>query len=97
MKTTKFSLLFALISSLASAQDYAFKVFANKGSNTVKSGADWAPLKTGATLKNGDEFKIVDNAYLGLVYNSGKPLELKQPGNYKVNDLAAKMKGNTRT
>ncbi|HMG92329.1 MAG TPA: hypothetical protein VK589_19865 [Chryseolinea sp.] len=92
MKTIKFSVLFALISSVAIAQDYAFKVLANKGGNSVKSGADWAPLKTGATLKNGDELKIVDNAYLGLVYNSGKPLELKQPGNYKVADLSAKMK-----
>lgn len=94
MRTTKIALLFVLISSAAVAQDYAFKVLANKGSNTVKSGADWVPLKTGATLKNGDELKIVENAYIGLVYNSGKPLELKQPGNYKVADLSAKMKGN---
>jgi hypothetical protein len=95
MRTTKIALLFVLISSLACAQDYAFKVLANKGSNTVKSGADWVPLKTGATLKDGDELKLVENAYLGLVYNSGKPLELKQAGNYKVHDLAAKMKGST--
>jgi len=97
MKTIKIALLFVLISSVTFAQDYAFKVLANKGANTLKSGADWVPLKTGATLKNGDELKVVENAYLGLVYNSGKPLELKQPGNYKVADLAAKMKGNTAT
>ena len=97
MKTTKIALLFVLISSLTFAQDYAFKVLANKGANTLKSGAEWVPLKTGATLKNGDELKVVENAYLGLVYNSGKPLELKQPGNYKVADLSAKMKGNTAT
>jgi hypothetical protein len=95
MRTTKIALLFVLISSLATAQDYAFKVLASKGSNTMKSGADWVPLKTGAILKNEDELKIVENAYIGLVYNSGKPLELKQPGNYKVSDLAAKMKGGT--
>ncbi len=97
MKTTKIALLFVLISSFTFAQDYAFKVLANKGANTLKSGADWVPLKTGATLKNGDELNVVENAYLGLVYNSGKPLELKQPGNYKVSDLSAKMKGNTAT
>jgi hypothetical protein len=97
MKTTKIALLFVLISSAAISQDYAFKVLANKGGNTMKSGADWVPLKTGATLKNGDELNVVENAYLGLVYNSGKPLELKQPGNYKVADLSAKMKGNTST
>ena len=84
-----------MISTVAVAQDYAFKVLANKGSNTMKSGSDWVPLKTGATLKNGDELKLVENAYIGLVYNSGKPLELKQPGNYKVADLSAKMKGST--
>lgn len=95
MRTAKIALLFVLISSGAIAQDYAFKVLASKGSNTVKSGGDWVPLKTGATLKNGDELKVVENAYLGLVFNSGKPLELKQPGNYKVTDLAAKMKGST--
>jgi hypothetical protein len=95
MRTIKIALLFVLISSLACAQDYAFKVLANKGGNTVKSGADWIALKTGATLKDGDELKLVENAYIGLVYNTGKPLELKQPGNYKVHDLAAKMKGST--
>jgi len=92
MKTAKIALLFVLISAFATAQDYAFKVLANKGSNTMKSGADWVPLKTGATLKDGDELKVVENAYLGLVYNSGKPLELKQPGNYKVKELSDKMK-----
>jgi hypothetical protein len=95
MRTTKIALLILFISSVASAQDYAFKVLANKGSNTMKSGADWVPLKAGAVLKNTDELKVAENSYLGLVYNSGKPLELKQPGNYKVADLAQKMKGST--
>lgn len=91
MKTTKFTLLFVLLTPLAFAQDYAFKVLANKGSNEVKTGADWAPLKTGASLKTGDELKLSENAYIGLVHSTGKPMELKQAGSYKVSDLAGRV------
>jgi hypothetical protein len=95
MKSTKsfFVLVLAMTFSLAQGQDYAFKVLANKGVNEVKSGDSWQPLKTGASLKAGDELKIADNAYLGLVHVSGKPMEVKQSGNYKVADLAAKVSG----
>ena len=91
MKTAKFTLLFVLFTSLAFTQDYAFKVLANKGSNEVKTGADWAPLKTGASLKSGDELKISENAYIGLVHFTGKPMELKLAGSYKVSDLDKKV------
>lgn len=84
-------LLVTIISGYS--QDYAFKVLANKGSNEYKSGESWQSLKTGASLKPEDELKISENAYLGLVHSSGKPLELKQAGTYKVADLAAKMNG----
>ena len=95
MRTLNFTFLFLLVASSAFAQDYAFKVLANKGSNEVKAGADWSPLKTGATLRSGDELKLSENAYLGLVHSSGKPLELKLAGSYKVAELAAKMGGGT--
>ena len=88
MKTAKFTLLFAIVTSAAVAQDYAFKVLASKGSNQIKSGADWAPLKMGASLKEGDELKLSDNAYIGLVHSSGKPMEIKVAGSYKVADLS---------
>ncbi len=77
------------------SQDYAFKVLANKGANEYKSGDSWQALKTGASLKAGDELKVTENAYLGLVHVSGKPMELKQAGNYKVADLASKVSGGT--
>ncbi len=93
MKTRTLTLLFALLTSFTTAQDFAFKVLANKGANEVKSGSDWLPIKTGASLKSGDELKISDNSYMGLVHATGKPLELKQAGSYKVTDLAAKMSG----
>jgi hypothetical protein len=93
MKTRKLSLVIALVfvSSLVFGQDYAFKVMANKGSNEVKSGDSWQPLKTGASLKSSDEVKLVDNAYLGLISAQGKPLEVRQAGNYKVADLTKKI------
>jgi hypothetical protein len=64
---------------------------ANKGANEVKSGEDWLPIKTGTSLKNDDELKLSANSYIGLVHATGKPLELKQAGNYKVSELAAKV------
>lgn len=85
-----------LVSASAFAQtgaDYAFKVLANKGANEVKTGSAWSPVKTGASLKKEDEIKVTENSYLGLVHSSGKPMELKQAGTYKVADLAAKMSG----
>jgi hypothetical protein len=84
-------LAFLLASSIAFSQGYAYKVMANKGSNEVKSGDAWQPLKTGASLSASDELKIVDNAYIGLIHASGKPLELRQSGSYKVADLASKV------
>lgn len=95
MKTRVLTLLLTFITAFAIAQDYAFKVLANKGTNEVKSGNDWAPIKTGASLKNEDELKLSANSYMGLVHATGKPLELKQPGSYKVSDLAAQMKTGT--
>ena len=93
MKTHKLFILSTLLafSTVVSAQDYAFKVLANKGNNEVKSGQTWQPLKTGATLRSGDEVKLGSNAYVGLVHNSGKPLEVKETGVHKVSALESKV------
>jgi hypothetical protein len=91
-KLTVFLALF-LVGTVGVGQDYAFKVMANKGSNEVKSGDTWQPLKTGASLKASDEVKLADNAYIGLIHATGKPLEVRQSGSYKVSDLAAKISG----
>lgn len=93
MKTRKFTLLTALlaITFFVSAQDYAFKVLANKGANEVKSGESWQPLKTGSSLKSGDEVKLGDNAYIGLVHSTGKPIEVKESGVHKVSVLESKI------
>lgn len=98
----KFQLKLSLITLLAfalctpmmsSAQDYAFKVLVNKGRNEIKAGSVWQQIKVGISLKSGDELRIAENAYLGLVHVSGKPLEMKHAGDYKVVDLAAKVSG----
>jgi hypothetical protein len=97
MKKRQLTLVFAL-SALAFSvlgQDYTFKVLANKGANEVKQGDTWQPLKTGASLRESDEVKLADNAYLGLVHASGKPMELKQAGTFKVNELAKKVGGSS--
>lgn len=93
--TRKLLSIFSLIvvCSTASAQDYAFKVLANKGSNEYKSGDSWQPVKTGLSLKPEDELRLVDNAYMGLVHITGKPMELKQSGSFKVAELASKVSG----
>ncbi len=97
MKKINITLLAALflMSATAFGQDYAFKVLANKGTNEVKSGDAWQPLKTGASLKATDEVKLTDNAYLALVHSSGKPMELKEAKTYKVSELAASLKPGT--
>jgi hypothetical protein len=95
MKTSPITLLFFLSASAVLAQDYAFKVLANKGANEVRSGAEWHPIRTGASLKKDDELRLSPNSYMGLVHATGKPLELKEAGNYKVTDLESKVRGGT--
>jgi hypothetical protein len=76
MKTGRF--LFAIGLILAGtplfAQEYAFKVLANKGTNEVKSGDSWQALKTGASLKKGDELKVSENSYIGWYTHPEDPL-----------------------
>lgn len=71
----------------AFAQSYAFKVLVNKGKNEIRSGSGWQAIKVGASLNQTDEIKIGNNAYVGLVHVSGKPIELKEPKTWKVADL----------
>jgi hypothetical protein len=97
MKKGRFIFLvgFFLLGTMVYGQDYTFRVLATKGSNELKSGDSWQAVKTGASLKSGDELKITENASVGLVHTSGKPLEVKQPGTYKVADLATKVSGSS--
>lgn len=97
MNSNKLALVAVMLVAFgqAVAQGYAFKVLVNKGKNEWKSGGTWQQIKVGSSLQDADELKVSENSYLGLVHVSGKPLELKQSGSYKVKDLAAKVTGGT--
>ena len=98
MKNMKIGRILAFVGLFLAAinsygQSYAFRVLANKGTSEVKSSDGWQPLKTGMSLKAGDELKVAENSYVGLVSVEGKPVELKKPGPYKVSELAEQVKG----
>jgi hypothetical protein len=93
-KLALFAVVCLMVVQQVSAQDYAFKVLVNKGKNEVKAGSAWQSVKVGASLKATDELKVSENSYVGLVHKSGKPLELKQAGKYKISDLAGKVSSN---
>lgn len=84
---------FIMIGNLAYSQGgFVFKVLANKGANQVKRATGTTEgLKTGATLKTGDQIIAANGAYIGLMHKTGKTLEIKQSGVIKVNDLEKKV------
>ena len=88
-----FTMSFLIFSgSNAFSQGYVFRVLANKGQNQVKRAAGTTEgLKTGATLKAGDQLIASSDAYIGLMHNSGKTLEVRQAGVLRVNDLEKKV------
>jgi hypothetical protein len=75
----------------AQAQDYAFKVMASNGTNTIQGTTKrlWA----GSSIASKDVIVVANGGYLGLVHSNGRTLELKQAGSYKVADLAGKVAG----
>lgn len=75
------------------AQDYTFKVLINKGKSEVKTEGKWQQVKIGERLDDKDELKVAENAYLGLMHVTGKPIEVRQAGTYKVADLASRISG----
>ncbi len=77
---------------IGAAQSYAFKVIASKGHTEVRAaGGEWAPIKVFASLLANDEVRLPINGYLGLNHVSGKPLELKESGVYKISELASQV------
>lgn len=85
------------LASTAFSQDYTFKVLVNKGANEYRSGgSSWQALKTGTSLSDSDEIRLSDNAYVGLVHVEGKPIEIKEAGQYKVSpDLTGLVTGSS--
>jgi hypothetical protein len=94
--TFLFFLVFAsLLDHAAWSQSYAFFVISTKGMPEKRVNSDWSQVKIGEQLKSTDEVRVPPNGYLGLNHVSGKPLEIREPGNYKVADLAAKVSKGT--
>jgi len=93
-----FSLVIGLSASEVSAQDYLFRVLANKpGTNQVKkAGSSTAvQLKTGSKLYSGDQIIASQGAYIGLVYKTGKTIEIKTAGVHNVDNLVSKVNKGT--
>ena len=99
MKTRNLSLLALMLLFFVPVfgQDYTFRVLVNKGANEYRSeGAEWQALKTGTSLKETDEIRLADNAYVGLAHVGGKPVEIKKAGTYKVSpDLTSMVEGSS--
>jgi len=90
MKALTTLLVFVLVNG-AFAQQYTFRVLVNKGQNEIRSSGNWTPVKIGAALQPQDAIRVSPNGYLGLVHVTGKPLEVKESGQYAIVDLAAKI------
>ena len=73
------------------AQAYTFKVLVSKGKTEIKSATDWQSIKVGTALKATDEVRIAENAYLGLIHENGKPLEMREAGSFKVSELVSRI------
>lgn len=85
--------LMLFLACTALGQGYVFRVLANKGTNQVKraSNGETQPLKTGATLNNGDELIASSGAYIGLMHKTGKTIEVRTAGSTKIADLEKKL------
>lgn len=92
MKTRWIILPLLIFASLnLAAQTYTFKVLVSKGKTEIKSVNEWQSIKVGAALKATDEVRIAENAYLGLIHENGKPLEIRDAGSFKVSDLVSRL------
>jgi len=90
--------ILAVITQSVIAQDYTFRVLANKGNNQLKKAGEAGAinLKAGINLFPGDQIIAVTDAYIGLVHSSGKTIEIKTAGTHNVDDLDGTLDGSTR-
>jgi hypothetical protein len=91
LKKTTLMLAFSAMVCVAYGQDEVFKVLASKGD--VKLKATQKKLWGGSWLKSTDVIVVGTDSYIGLMHSSGRTVEIKQAGSYKVSDLAGKAAG----
>jgi hypothetical protein len=91
MKTRWILPILIFASGTVCAQAYTFKVLVSKGKTEIKSASTWQSIKVGAALKATDEVRIAENAYLGLIHENGKPLEIREAGSFKVSEFVSRL------
>ena len=80
-----FNLYIFLFATIAYAQDdLVFKVLFNKGANTIDNSK---AIVTGTKILKGQTIHMVEGGYIGMIYKTGKSIELKKAGVHSVNDL----------
>ena len=80
-----FNLYIFLFATVAYAQDdLVFKVLFNKGANTIDNSK---AIVTGTKILKGQTIHMVEGGYIGMIYKTGKSIELKKAGVHSVNDL----------
>ncbi len=80
-------LILMLSSFIIGCQPYVFKVLISKGTSTVSG----KPLKVGDQLYKKDTIELKEGAYVGLIHQTGKPLEITKAGKYSVDFWSKKI------
>ncbi|MBN4066180.1 hypothetical protein JYT51_02500 [Candidatus Amoebophilus asiaticus] len=91
LKVLSTLLLLLCFSITYSNPSEVFKVLAATGDVQIQksgSNAEWETIASGTKLFSDDKLKISGLSYVGLIHSSGKTMELKKAGTYKVSDLA---------
>lgn len=74
---------------IAQESEAIFKVLAAQGEVATNKQTEVVKLVAGKSLYRDQIIQITGKGYLGLMHKSGKPIELREPGSYKVWDLDA--------
>lgn len=85
--------LFIASANILAQDQELFKVLASKGTIKYTSGSstESKPIVIGKKLYKNDQIVVGTNSYLGLVHTSGKTIEVKKPGTYKVSELSSEV------
>lgn len=87
------SLIFGASNQLLAGKN-VFKVLALKGNVMInRAGTNsWDKLKSNASITDDQNIKLDDGAYLGLVHDGGRTVELKNSGTYSAAALSKDIK-----
>jgi hypothetical protein len=83
------SSLEVMAQSPATTADVLFKVLAAQGDVATSKATEVTKLAAGKSLYRDQIVTVTGKSYLGLVHKTGKAIEIREPGTYKVWDLDA--------